>query len=81
MTDIVTYFYEIEGGAADGQTWATDGTVEAAGHGQFMQAVREATHRSFVKMANGEAVFGNLNIRCDGPYHITKLIITERGKT
>jgi len=76
--DIVTYFYTIEGTAAGGQTWETDGTVDTIGRGEFMKAVKEAMHRSFIKITNGDAVFGHPGLGCVGPYAIISLTITER---
>jgi len=78
MTDIITYFYAVEGSAGGGQTWETDGTVDVAGRGNFMMAVNEAISRSFAVLTNGEAVYGKPGLGCVGPYRIVKFTISER---
>ena len=81
MTEIVTYFYAVEGSASGGQTWATDGTVDVVGRGEFLRAVSEAMCRSFATLTLGKAIYGQPGVGCTGPYRVTKFTISEREES
>lgn len=71
------YRYQVQGRAADNESWFTTGKVTANGGGAFMPAVQEAMRKSFVDLTNGQAVYGSPGKGCSGPYRITSLALSE----
>jgi hypothetical protein len=68
------YSYTIKGTAAGGQTWETNGTVGAE-PGDLTGACFVALGDSYMKLTNGEAVFGSPGLGCSGPYSIEELVL------
>lgn len=73
-----TYRYTVEGRAAHGQTWHTEGDVTTAQEGAFPGAVLDALRLSFEDLTGGKAVYGQPGVGCSGPYTITTLIIQRQ---
>jgi hypothetical protein len=71
------YRYEITGSAAGGQTWISTGEIETRAAGDFPTVPGLAMEQSFMKLTNGEAVYGLPGVRCDGPYGITRMVIEK----
>jgi hypothetical protein len=71
------YKYELEGTAANDQTWKTFGTLETATQGQFLNVPMEAVAESFRRITSGRAVYGHPGVGCSGPYTITKMHIEQ----
>jgi hypothetical protein len=71
------YRYQINGSAADGQTWVTQGEVESYAAGDFPSVPGLALEQSFMKLTAGEAIFGHPGLGCKGPYGITRMLIEK----
>lgn len=71
---IQKYDYRMDGTAADGQTWSTQGTVVC----EFGDALFNATRDSFRLLTDGRAVYGKPGVGCVGPYNVTRLSIELR---
>lgn len=69
------YLYIVQGGAADGQTWESQGTVQTEKEGEFPRAVLTALQDSFEQLTQGKAVYGQPGVGCHGPYKIRRLVI------
>ena len=74
---MVKYNYVMEGTAAGGQTWRTDGEVAIALEGDFPLVLTGALESSFMKLTQGLAIFGKPGVGCQGPYRINKFFITR----
>lgn len=74
---MIEYHFEVDGTAADGQTWQTAGLVHINGAGDFHRALEQAQVQTFNQLTRGKAVYGHPGIGCRGPYRITKLTIEE----
>lgn len=72
---MITYRFQIEGTAADKQTWSVDGIVDVKNQGQFMDAVNSSLRQAFETMTKGKAVYGKPGVGCNGPYTIKMLRI------
>jgi hypothetical protein len=71
------YRYEIQGSAAHGQTWTTEGMVETMQMGEFPFVPQKAIQQSFMKLTEGKAVYGSPGVACIGPYTIKRMLIEE----
>lgn len=69
-----TYKFEINGTAAQGQTWNHSGSIEDVWH-DLSAVVEAAMVETFQKLTRGEAVYGHPGVGCSGPYEITKLTL------
>lgn len=67
--------YQVEGTAADDQTWTVVGKINNFREGQFFDAVHAAGAESLRQLTNGKAVYGQPGVGCNGPYKINKLVI------
>jgi hypothetical protein len=63
--------YEVEGSAADDQTFTVTGEVHCEFHETFEKVMREC----FQKLTRGEAVYGHPGVGCSGPYGVNKVVI------
>jgi hypothetical protein len=71
-----TYSYEINGTAANDQTWQTSGKVDDPDNNLndvFDRAMRD----SFMALTGGKAKFGNPGVGCAGPYGIRRIVIEQ----
>jgi len=75
----VIYTFSINGLAADGQTWETQGTVETHKAGDFVHATNDALRQSFQQLTKGKAIYGKPGVACKGPYTLTKLVIERKA--
>jgi hypothetical protein len=71
---MTTYAYTMKGSAADGQTWETNGAVEVAPP-DFPDVAMLALKDTFMKLTQGNAVFGHPGVGCKGPYSIAELTV------
>lgn len=69
------YKYEMQGTAADGQTWTTSGTVSVELSGQWPDVVDTAQRESFDQLTSGRAVYGKPGFGCRGPYQVNQFTI------
>jgi hypothetical protein len=69
MADTDIWSYEVQGTAADGQTWTIDGAVIC----DFTVLQGEVGIDVFEKLTQGKAVFGYPGLGCRGPYKVTKM--------
>lgn len=72
-----TFRCTVEGTAADGQTWRTEGVVSTDSPGEFVALFHEAMRGSFQELTRGRAVFGRPGAACRGPYRIRKFLLEE----
>jgi len=70
---MANYAYEISGTAANGQTWHLKENVTL--NGSLSESVEPILYQAFRKITGGRAVYGHPGVGCNGPYHITKLVI------
>lgn len=75
----MTYRYLVEGTAAGGQTWATEGRITVAQAGDFPRVTQDALRDSFMQLTSGKAVYGQPGVGCTGPYTITKLTVEREA--
>lgn len=68
------YQFEINGTAAQGQTWQHSGRVEDT-ENDLIGVVEAAMIETFLQLTSGKAVFGRPGVGCIGPYEITKLTL------
>lgn len=71
---MITYRFTMDGTAADGQTWRTNGEVSAEQAGDFPLLLEQAQRDSFMQLTRGKAVFGKPGVGCRGPYSIKKFL-------
>lgn len=71
------YKFEVQGTAADGQSWTVSGTRETANAGDFAFLPTEALKDVFLQLTQGRATYGNPGVNCKGPYSITKMVIEK----
>lgn len=71
---IKVYRYEIQGTAADDQTWQTSGTITDE-HNDVLAVFDTAMRLSFQQLTSGKAVFGKPGVGCSGPYAIRRIVI------
>jgi hypothetical protein len=69
----------MDGEAAAGQSWITNGTIELPNPGEFVRLSELALRDSFQKLTNGKAVYGKPGLGCTGPYKIRKLVLELVG--
>ena len=74
---MIIYTYTVEGRAAGGQTWQTEGET-AHEAGSFPEAVLDAVNASFQQLTQGKAIYGQPGVGCAGPYTITQLTVTRK---
>jgi hypothetical protein len=74
------YTYEVQGTAADGQTWTTSGTVEMRREGDFALVPDIAMRLSFAQLTKGQAVYGLPGVGCKGPYVLLRLLVERAGE-
>lgn len=73
MVMIKPYRYTVEGTAAAGQTWTTQGQVATEIHDVLHVAMME----SFDQLTSGKAVYGQPGKGCRGPYDIRRVTIEQ----
>lgn len=66
--------YVAEGTAADGQTWRTEGDIDAS----FPDCFDRAMVHSFQQLTQGKAAFGKQGVGCRGPYKVKRFELTEK---
>ena len=64
--------YTAEGIAAGGQTWKTEGAVDAV----FPLCFEAAMRHSFQQLTSGKAIYGQPGAGCRGPYKISRFELT-----
>jgi hypothetical protein len=69
------YRYEVNGTAAQGQTWTCSGYIGDVQAGQFPEVQFIAMKLAFTQLTQGLAVYGKPGVGCEGPYAVTKLLI------
>jgi hypothetical protein len=67
------YRFTLNGTAAHGQTWQTDGVVEC----DFADVFHTAMRYSFAQLTDGKAIYGKPGIGCNGPYDIHRVLIEQ----
>lgn len=72
---MVKYKYELNGTAAQEQTWTVVGEIEIAGMGDFPSVPQVAMMRAFEQLTRGKATYGNPGVGCVGPYRVSKLTV------
>jgi hypothetical protein len=65
--------YVINGSAANGQTWTTEGRVEC----EYAEAWNVANQDTFIKLTRGAAIYGKPGVGCNGPYDIHRVLIQQ----
>jgi hypothetical protein len=75
------YRYEVNGTAANGQTWSASGIIETKSAGEFISAISMALAEAFQQLTEGKAVYGNPGVGCSGPYTCTKMLIEQQGES
>lgn len=76
---MAAYAWTLEGTAADGQSWATSGTLYDE-PGNFPAVVSAAMRASFIQLTQGKAVYGKPGLACNGPYTMKRLVVeAEEG--
>lgn len=68
------YHFEIEGAAADEQTWKTSGDITDTNNA-IMDVFDTMMRMSFEQLTKGKAVFGKPGAGCRGPYDITRVTL------
>jgi hypothetical protein len=71
----IKYNYQMDGEAAAGQSWITNGIIELPTPGEFVRLSELALRDSFQKLTNNKAVYGKPGLGCVGPYKIRKLVL------
>jgi hypothetical protein len=74
-----TYKYEIQGTAANDQTWQTSGIV-VDDHNDLNSVFDAVMRGSFASLTGGRAEYGKPGVGCAGPYGIGRIVI-ELEKT
>lgn len=77
---IKRYHFQMQGTAAQGQTWAVSGDIEAEWHDVLDVSMKH----TFGKLTQGKAVYGKPGVGCRGPYNITLFKVeqyNEQGRT
>lgn len=72
------YKWSMSGTAAQGQTWATEGTLEKSA-GEFSTLLFDAMAETFQRLTQGKAVFGQPGVGCRGPYAVKRFTVEEQG--
>jgi hypothetical protein len=76
------YRYVIQGTASGGQTWTTVGEVETHAARDFLAVPSLALEDGFMKLTDGQAIYGFPGVGCNGPYGITRMLIEKiEGET
>jgi hypothetical protein len=76
------YRYEMQGTGIGGnghgtQQWQTEGVIQLERQGDFPRMLDQAQLSSFKKLTNGEAVYGQPGVGCQGPYQIKRMLVEE----
>ena len=71
----IAFKYQLEGKAADNQTWKATGAVRVANLGEFPSVSHKVMEDAFEQLTRGQAVYGKPGLGCRGPYRITRMLI------
>jgi len=74
MEKPMMYKYEVEGTAAGSQTWKINGTM-SIGQGDISLLFNAVMQETFTRLTNSKAEYGNPGVGCNGPYHITRIVM------
>lgn len=77
---MIRYRYSVSGEAARGQTWSVAGIIEREQAGMFGALPELVMRETFLKLTEGQAVFGHPGLGCIGPYRVTDFTIQEERK-
>jgi hypothetical protein len=67
------YRYTVEGSGAAGQTFKTEGVVEAEFHDLFNTVMID----TFNQLTKGRAIYGKPGVGCQGPYDMHRVVVEQ----
>lgn len=72
------YLFTVEGTDRDNKPWTLTGSVDDVPGELFHRVPQVIGNYVFMQLTKGTAVFGFPGTTCNGPYKITKFVITQR---
>ena len=72
---MIKYKYQLNGTAAEGQTWQANGIVETEKLGDWLKTPSLALKDAYDQLTHGRAIYGKPGVGCRGPYRMTRLVI------
>jgi len=74
LPPVRTYRYQIDGTAAQGQSWKTVGYMTDRAN-DLANCFDLMMRDSFIQLTHGRAVYGKPGLACNGPYEILSILI------